>query len=82
MDDGTEDIRALTAEVTRLREALECIAETAEAAVRHHRSKRLGGQQVPYHGPFASIPPSTIRDLVEQAKIARAALAAGKREGG
>ena len=81
----TADLDALVARVAeleadnaRMREALESIAETAEAAVRHHRSKRLGGQQVPYHGPFASIPPSTIRDLVEQAKIARAALAAGK----
>lgn len=40
MDDGTEDIRALTAEVTRLREALECIADAAVFAV--------GGTRLPH----------------------------------
>lgn len=42
------------AEVVRLREALEGIAEEFERTVRHIDSKGKGGQQVPFHGDFAS----------------------------
>jgi hypothetical protein len=42
----------------KLLDELEFIKEIFQAAVANHR-KKPGGQQVQYHGDFASIPPST-----------------------
>ena len=56
----------------KFREELGLIKEVFQAAVANRRGK--GGQQVPYHGDFCSIPPSTIRDLENWVKIFKAAL--------
>jgi hypothetical protein len=45
-----------------LKEVAEYFIETAEAAVANQRRPK-GGQQVSYHGDFASIPPSAVKNL-------------------
>ena len=55
--------------------ALESLASECEFAVAGIRRPKQGGQQVPYHGPFACGTPSTVRDLEAMAKRARGALA-------
>ena len=59
-------------EKSKLQEAVESFIEVAELAISSKRNK--GGQQVPYHGDFCSIPPSTIRDLEQWVKIFKVAL--------
>lgn len=56
-----EEISLLKKKLLLLEEAAEGFVEVSQAAINSKRQK--GGQQVPYHGDFASIPPSTIRDL-------------------
>jgi hypothetical protein len=49
-----------------LRHELEYIRDTFSQAISHKRSK--GGQQVPYHGDFANIGPSTIFEMEQWVK--------------
>lgn len=67
-------IPALESELARLRAFAASFAETAEAAVRHHETKGQGGQQVPFHGDFAHLPPSSVSVLRKLAQSAREAL--------
>lgn len=54
-------INALANENEKLEQEIVSIKETFENAISAKRSK--GGQQVPYHGDFANIAPSTIREF-------------------
>lgn len=45
----------------KLYDEIELIKETFQAAVVNQ--ERKGGQQVPYHGDFASIPPSVVHQM-------------------
>jgi hypothetical protein len=60
--------------VETLEAALIGAAEVFEQAVRERGPSR-GGQHVPYHGDFASMHPSSVRDLKRWAEVFRAALA-------
>lgn len=53
---------------------LETFTATCEAAVSAWRDRGAGGQQVPYHGDFASMPPSSLKQMERWAKDARAVL--------
>jgi hypothetical protein len=63
--------------LARLREALTAFVSTAEAAVDVAESRRAGGQQVPYLGDFASMPPSALSRLRWWAQRLRTALEEG-----
>lgn len=60
MPDNKEEI--LQQQRDRLYDELEVIRDTFKAAIANHR-KGKGGQQVPYHGDFASMPPSSIGQM-------------------
>lgn len=64
------------AEIERLRGAIAGFVETARAAVAAHRRPQ-GGQQVPFHGDFAHLPPSAVRRLEWWAEFFAAALGTG-----
>lgn len=55
-------------------------AETAEAAVAAHEARGRGGQQVPFHGDFARVPPSDVGRLRWWAKEFRQALKLAEEE--
>lgn len=57
----------------KLAEALlESIASECECAVAAFRRRGQGGQQVPYHGPFAAATPGVVNDLERLGQRARA----------
>lgn len=56
------EVKALEDRADRLENACESFAEMAEAAIAHHERGK-GGQQVPFHGDFAHVPPSAVRTL-------------------
>lgn len=72
-DHYREAMRVQMARVAELEAALAYVADICDAALRHHRRSR-GGQSAAYHGPFASIAPSTLRDLDDLVQRARKAL--------
>lgn len=47
----------------RLRAAIQAMVDTFDGALLEHDSRNRGGQHVPYHGDFSSIPPSTLSDI-------------------
>lgn len=65
---------AVLRHITGLRAFVQSFAEVAEAAVRHHEGKDRGGQQVPFHGEFAHVPPSVVGTLRKLAREAREVL--------
>lgn len=72
----TEEIFSLEKKRVLLAEAIDSFIEVAQLAINSKRNK--GGQQVPYHGDFASVPPSTVRDLEHWVNRFKAALNAPK----
>lgn len=58
----------------RVRDLAEAFVETVQAAVHNHRGAK-GGQHVSFHGDFAHITPSVVRDLERWAREFQAALA-------
>jgi len=74
------EVRELRAERARLAAMLDAFATTAEAAVREHLTRGKGGQQVPFHGDFANVPPSAVGRLRWWAREMRAVL--GEASGG
>jgi len=63
-----------TQKVKRLRAALRSIAEDCESAVQANECRGKGGQQVPFHGPFSSGPPSMYTALRRMTRDVRDAL--------
>ena len=61
--------------IAGMRGVLESFIGTAEAAVRHAENRGKGGQQVPFHGDFHEIAPSTVGRLRWWAKRMAEALA-------
>ena len=64
----------LSERVQRLEEAARGVSEIIEGALQHHDTKGKGGQQCDYHGPFACVVPSNLRDLRDIVRVLRAAL--------
>jgi hypothetical protein len=67
-----QEIGQLAAERDRRTAAIWAVVDAFDGAVRNFETRGQGGQHVPYHGDFASMPPSTasqmrrwIRDLME-----------------
>lgn len=56
-------LRAQLAAAERMVEHARGFMEIAAAAVSAHENKGKGGQQVPYHGDFAALPPSGVVNL-------------------
>lgn len=64
--------------MTEREKRLEAFARAFAEAVREsreaHESRQQGGQQVPFHGDFAHLAPSTLRELRWWEREARRAL--------
>jgi hypothetical protein len=67
-----QEVCALEAERERRTAAIWAVIDMFDGAVRNFETRSAGGQHVPYHGDFASMPPSAasqmrrwIRDLME-----------------
>lgn len=60
--------------VVRLRAAIWAIIDTFDAAVANFESRGKGGQQVPFHGDFASMPPSSAQTMRRWSRDLREAL--------
>lgn len=67
------EIARLREQVRRLADRAEAFAETVEHAERCREARGAGGQQVPYHGDFANVTPSTAGRLRWWARGIRAA---------
>lgn len=63
-------VAALEAELAKLRETIGYLADEVKSARAHRETK--GGQQVPFHGDFASAPPSVLNRLDPQRAISAA----------
>ena len=63
------------ARIDALERMLEAICDEFESTVRHAENRGKGGQQAPFHGDFASAPPSTVRAIAMWARDIRAVLA-------
>lgn len=68
-------IKDLERHLVQVRGCLAAFAETAEATVLHHETRGAGGQQVPFHGDFSSVPPSVVGRLRWWAREMRSCLA-------
>lgn len=74
-DDLRTQLEAANAGAVALKAIAEAFASEAEAAVQHHENKNKGGQQVSFHGDFASIGPSVVGRLRWWVREFREALA-------
>lgn len=65
------DYQELLTRVERLQLAIWFMIDSFEAAVTAHDRRYQGGQQIPYHGEFASITPSVVTVLKRYARSLR-----------
>jgi len=80
---ATDLARALLAaheEMERMAKVVEAFVDSVERAVCANEQRGRGGQHVPFHGDFASAPPSVLIQLERYAREIKAALAASGEE--
>lgn len=69
------EVVALESERTRLRAAIWAVIDMFDGASYNFRNRDKGGQHVPYHGDFASMPPSAASQMDRWSRDLRMALA-------
>lgn len=70
----SQEIEALARERDRNRAAIWAVIDMFDGAVANFESRGKGGQHVPYHGDFASMPPSAATQMQRWSRDLRASL--------